>query len=143
RCLRVVGVAFLQRARYAFVRAGVEGVSLPGLLAARGAPGLSPPEVAEYVSQTAAALDHPPGHEPPVVHQDVKPGNLILVPDGHVVLVDCGLSVPGGTERPGRYGGAPRGAPPRRAPRAAPPPPTPARAPPPPGAPRPRAPPRR
>ncbi len=96
---------FFDGDRYCIVMDWVEGVSLSRVLADRGAPGLPPPEVAEYVSQTAAALDHLHGHESPVVHQDVKPGNLILVPDGHVVLVDFGLSVPGGTDRPGRYGG--------------------------------------
>lgn len=103
--LPIVREDFFDGDRYCIVMDWVEGVSLSRVLADRGAPGLPPPEVAEYVSQTAAALDHLHGHEPPVVHQDVKPGNLILVPDGHVVLVDFGLSVPGGTDRPGRYGG--------------------------------------
>ncbi len=103
--LPIIREDFFDGDRYCIVMDWVEGVSLSRVLADRGAPGLPPPEVAEYVSQTAAALDHLHGHEPPVVHQDVKPGNLILVPDGHVVLVDFGLSVPGGTDRPGRYGG--------------------------------------
>jgi WD40 repeat protein/class 3 adenylate cyclase len=103
--LPIVREDFFDADRYCIVMDWVEGVSLSRVLDDRGAPGLPPPEVAEYVSQTAAALDHLHGHEPPVVHQDVKPGNLILVPDGHVVLVDFGLSVPGGTDRPGRYGG--------------------------------------
>ncbi|HEX9123511.1 MAG TPA: protein kinase, partial [Actinomycetota bacterium] len=103
--LPIVREDFFDGDRYYIVMDWVEGVSLSRVLADRGAPGLPPPEIAEYVSQTAAALDHLHGHEPPVVHQDVKPENLILVPDGHVVLVDFGLSVPGGTDRPGRYGG--------------------------------------
>jgi WD40 repeat protein/class 3 adenylate cyclase/type II secretory pathway predicted ATPase ExeA len=103
--LPIVREDFFDGDRYCIVMDWVEGVSLSRVLADRGDPGLPPPEVAEYVSQTAAALDHLHGHQPPVVHQDVKPGNLILVPDGHVVLVDFGLSVPGGTDRPGRYGG--------------------------------------
>jgi WD40 repeat protein/class 3 adenylate cyclase len=103
--LPIVREDFFDGDRYCIVMDWVEGVSLSRVLADRGTPGLPPPEVAEYVSQSAAALDHLHGHEPPVVHQDVKPENLILVPDGHVVLVDFGLSVPGGTDRPGRYGG--------------------------------------
>ncbi len=103
--LPIVREDFFDGDRYCIVMDWVEGVSLSRVLADRGAPGLPPPEVAEYVSQTAVALDHLHWHEPPVVHQDVKPANLILVPDGHVVLVDFGLSVPGGTDRPGRYGG--------------------------------------
>jgi WD40 repeat protein/class 3 adenylate cyclase/type II secretory pathway predicted ATPase ExeA len=103
--LPIVREDFFDGDRYCIVMDWVEGVSLSRVLADRGAPGLPPPEVAEYLSQTAAALDHLHGHQPPVVHQDVKPGNLILVPDGDVVLVDFGLSVPGGTDRPGRYGG--------------------------------------
>jgi len=102
--LPIVREDFFDEDRYFIVMDWVEGVSLSHVLADRGAPGLPPPEVVEYASQAAAALDHLHRHEPPVVHQDVKPGNLILVPDGHVVLVDFGLSVPGGSE-PGRVVG--------------------------------------
>ena len=56
----------------------VEGKSLQQVLEERGDPGLAFGAVVGYLRQVAAALDHLHAHEPPVVHGDVKPSNLIL-----------------------------------------------------------------
>ena len=40
--------------------------------------------------QVSAALDHV--HELGVIHRDVKPGNVMLTPDGHALLSDFGIS---------------------------------------------------
>jgi len=51
---------------------------------------LSPGETMAIVAQTAHALQA--AHDAGVVHRDVKPGNLIVRPDGQVVLVDFGVA---------------------------------------------------
>ncbi|SNT59353.1 serine/threonine protein kinase [Asanoa hainanensis] len=51
---------------------------------------LSPAETMAIVAQTAHALQA--AHDAGVVHRDVKPGNLIVRPDGQVVLVDFGVA---------------------------------------------------
>ncbi|CAN5743913.1 hypothetical protein BH23CHL2_BH23CHL2_11530 [soil metagenome] len=52
-----------------------------------------PPELAEsvaFVQQVAGALDY--AHANGVIHRDVKPSNMIVQPDGKVVLLDFGVA---------------------------------------------------
>ena len=67
----------------------VEGIDLGEVLKARGTPGLPLDDVIEYVRQTCEALHYV--HDQHIVHRDVKPQNLIVCPDG-VVLVDFGIA---------------------------------------------------
>jgi predicted ATPase/serine/threonine protein kinase len=78
--------------RYVIVMDWIDGTDLDSVLAARGDPGLPVPEALNYVRQVAAALDHLHSHEPPVIHGDVKPANVMLRPNGSVVLVDFGVA---------------------------------------------------
>src|SRR5215831_9469602 len=78
--------------RYFIAMDWIEGTDLDALVTADGRPGLDPALAIDYLEQAAAALEHLHTHDPPVVHGDVKPANLIVTPSGRVVLVDFGLS---------------------------------------------------
>ena len=78
--------------RYVIAMDWIDGTDLEALLAAEGRPGLDPALVIDYLEQAAEALAHLHGHDPPVVHGDVKPANMILTSSGRLVLVDFGLS---------------------------------------------------
>lgn len=83
----------------------VEGHDLDTLLRDRGRPGLPPSSVLSYLAQAAQALTHLHSHDPPVIHGDVKPANLILTTGGRIKVVDFGLS--SAPNAPGRRGGTP------------------------------------
>ena len=88
----VVRDDFFEDDRYYLVMDWVEGIDLATLLQQRGDPGLPYAIVLRYVEQVASTLDHLHAQDPPVVHQDVKPANLILTPKQKVVLVDFGIA---------------------------------------------------
>jgi serine/threonine protein kinase len=70
------------------VMAYVDGRPLDQAIAEDGR--LDPAVTMSIVAQAARALHA--AHEAGIVHRDVKPGNLILRPDGTVVLVDFGIA---------------------------------------------------
>ncbi|MEU4366469.1 protein kinase domain-containing protein [Micromonospora chersina] len=77
------------------VMAYVQGQPLSERIAEAGRLGAA--ETLSIVAQTARALQA--AHDVDVVHRDVKPGNLVIEPDGHVVLVDFGIALsPDATE---------------------------------------------
>jgi len=48
-------------------------------------------DVLEWASQLGGALTYLHSQDPPVIHRDIKPGNLKLTPNGLLKLVDFGL----------------------------------------------------
>jgi serine/threonine protein kinase len=72
----------------------VDGETLGELMAREGA--LPPERAAEIGREVARALAA--AHERGVVHRDVKPGNVMITPDGRVKVVDFGIARAAGAE---------------------------------------------
>ncbi len=98
--LPLVREHFLLDDSYYLVMDWIEGVNLQRLLEADGAPGLPLERVVDHLTPVAAALEHLHAQKCPVIHQEVRPANLVLTAEGRVVLVGFGLSTRWATSRP-------------------------------------------
>ncbi len=81
---------------YFLVTEFVPGTDLRKLVRARGK--LSMQDAATIISQAARGLAH--AHSRGMVHRDVKPGNLLVTPDGQTKVSDLGLASFLGVEDP-------------------------------------------
>lgn len=66
----------------------IEGRSLDQIMEGRSGQGLPLAQVTGIASQLAEALAY--AHARQVIHRDLKPGNVMVLPDGHVKLMDFG-----------------------------------------------------
>ncbi len=57
------------------------------------------PEALTIAIALCEALEYLHGQHPPIVHRDIKPGNVRLTPQGEVYLVDFGLAKIGGADQ--------------------------------------------
>jgi serine/threonine protein kinase len=73
---------------YFFVTEFVPGTDLRRLVRRNGP--LPYPVAATIISQAAEALHY--AHRRGLVHRDVKPGNLLVTPEGHTKITDLGLA---------------------------------------------------
>ena len=89
----------VEAGRYYMISDHVVGNDLRTLVDAQDAGGLPLPTVLGLIDQLAETLDHLHGHQPAVVHGDVKPENVLVTADGRAVLVDFGAAMRVGDDR--------------------------------------------
>ncbi len=71
----------------------VEGDTLQQRL--RGGPAPAPAETVAIMTQVLDALNY--AHDQGIIHRDVKPANIIMLPSGRIKLMDFGIARVGGT----------------------------------------------
>lgn len=69
----------------------IEGIDLEKYISARGA--MSEKKAAGIGMELLKILDYLHGLRPAVVYQDLKPANIMLMPDGHIKLIDFGTAL--------------------------------------------------
>jgi hypothetical protein len=67
----------------------IDGVDLGQLVRSEGP--IPTERALKIIRQVADALQYLHSRKPPVLHRDIKPGNIKITPDGQAVLVDFGL----------------------------------------------------
>ena len=70
----------------------VPGINLKQVIERDGP--MTPFQIMPILNEIASALGHL--HDRNLVHLDIKPQNIIVMPDGHIKLIDFGLAQPAG-----------------------------------------------
>ena len=90
-CLPKVRDLFIEEPSQYIVMEFVPGSDLEETLQESQRP-LTVQTVLAWADQILDTLEYLHGVNPPVIHRDIKPNNLKLTPQGHVMLLDFGLS---------------------------------------------------
>jgi serine/threonine protein kinase/tetratricopeptide (TPR) repeat protein len=84
-------LSFQERGNYYFVMEFVPGRTLEKLLEDSRGP-LDEEQVIKWMMQVCEALSYIHSRTPPIVLRDLKPGNIMVAPDGNVQLIDFGIA---------------------------------------------------
>ncbi|HLH62909.1 MAG TPA: tetratricopeptide repeat protein [Ktedonobacteraceae bacterium] len=84
-------LSFQERGNYYFVMEFVPGRSLEKMLEDASAP-LDEESVVRWMIQVCEALSYIHSQNPPIILRDLKPGNIMVMPDGNVELIDFGIA---------------------------------------------------
>jgi serine/threonine-protein kinase len=84
--------AFIENDRCYMVMEYIEGVTLDNLLREAGGGPMDILQVVEWGLQIADVLAYLHSQTPAVIFRDLKPGNIMVQPDGNVRLIDFGIA---------------------------------------------------
>jgi hypothetical protein len=85
-------VAFSDGDDHYIVMPYLEGQTIKELVAAHGP--LSEGDAVQHARALAETLCYLHSEEPPVIHRDLKPDNILVQPNGHLILLDLGVARP-------------------------------------------------
>jgi serine/threonine protein kinase/tetratricopeptide (TPR) repeat protein len=84
-------LSFQERGNYYFVMEFVPGRNLEKILEDAKAP-LGEDQVIHWMMKVCEALTYIHTRTPPIILRDLKPGNIMITPDGNVQLIDFGIA---------------------------------------------------